>query len=435
MSGVFTFEAMDDRIFQQYLRVHSVSTDTRKIESGTIFFALKGENFNGNKFAAQALQLGASMVVADEETGIEDSRIVMVKDALAALQKLAGDYRKTLNIPFLAITGSNGKTTTKELIREVMRKKFKVSATIGNLNNHIGVPLTILSIPVDCEFAIIEMGANHIGEIAGYCEYTAPSCGLVTNMGKAHLEGFGGEAGVVKGKGELYRYLHHHEGVIFVNSELEKLKLATEGMSIVAYGFNTGGFQLECISESPTLNYHYASDEFSGHFSTHLAGAYNLYNIASALCVGKYFGVKQNDMHDAICAYVPDNNRSQIKNTLHNMLILDAYNANPSSLEYALLSLSKQEIPNKFFVIGDMRELGDQGPEEHRRILQVAKDLGLDGITVGPIFSQLKSENPFQSFTDNMEAKLFLQNRQIKNAIILIKGSRGIRLEEVVEVL
>ncbi len=412
-----------------------MSTDTRKIESGSIFFALKGENFNGNKFAAKALELGASMVVADEETGVEDSRIVKVENALIALQKLAGDYRKTLDIPFLAITGSNGKTTTKELIRDVMSKKFKVSATIGNLNNHIGIPLTILSIPPDSEFAIIEMGANHVGEIAGYCEYAAPSCGLVTNMGKAHLEGFGGEAGVVKGKGELYQYLHRYHGEIFVNVELEKLKQATDGMTVIPYGFATGAFHLECISESPTLNYRYASQDISGQFSTHLAGAYNLYNIASALCVGAYFGVEQNDMHGAICTYVPENNRSQIKNTDHNVLILDAYNANPSSLEYALISLSKQVNPKKFFVIGDMLELGEQGPEEHRRILHIAKELGLEGITVGPIFSHLKSENPFQSFNDNQEAKLFLQNHNIKDSIILIKGSRGIRLEEVVEVL
>lgn len=426
---------MDDLIFQQFLRVRSVSTDTRKINPGTIFFALKGENFNGNKFAQQALALGASMVVVDEEIDVVDEKIVQVPDVLAALQELTLNYRKTFQIPFLAITGSNGKTTTKELVREVLQKKFNVSATIGNLNNHIGIPLTILSIPSDCEFAIVEMGANHQGEIAAYCEYTQPDYGLVTNMGKAHLEGFGGEEGVVKGKGELYRYLHEHGATIFVNTELDKLRIATGGMQIIPYGFETGDFKLTCLSESPTLTYKYESAGEQTEIRTHLAGSYNLYNIASAICVGNYFGIDANDMHDAIASYEPDNNRSQVKNTKRNVLILDAYNANPSSLEYALISLSKQQNPKKYFVIGDMRELGEHGPEEHRRILHIARELQLEGITVGPLFSQLKSENPYTTFEDNLGAKQFLLSLSLTNHIILIKGSRGIRLEEVVEAL
>ena len=425
---------MMDQIFQQFLKVQSVSTDTRKVTAGTIFFALKGENFNGNQFALQALELGAALAVVDEEIGLSDERVIRVPNALKSLQMLAAMYRATLKIPFLAITGSNGKTTTKELIRDVLSKKFKVSATIGNLNNHIGVPLTILSIPSDCEFAIIEMGANHQKEIAGYCEYTSPTCGLVTNMGKAHLEGFGGEEGVIKGKGELYDYLQQSGGEIFVNIELEKLRNATKGMKIIPYGFQTGAFKLQAISESPTLRYRIETADGIEEFETKLAGSYNLFNIASALCVGQFFGVNTRDMHDAICEYTPENNRSQIKKTANNVLILDAYNANPTSLEYALFSLSKQDNERKYFVIGDMRELGKQGPDEHQRIIELAQNLGLKGITVGSIFYSLQ-HNPFSHFRDNVEAKDYLEKQNLRDFTILIKGSRGIRLEEVVSVL
>jgi UDP-N-acetylmuramoyl-tripeptide--D-alanyl-D-alanine ligase len=426
---------MNHIIFNQFLKVKKVSTDTRKILKDSIFFALKGERFNGNTFALQALQEGASMVVVDEEIESHDHRIVRTSDALKALQQLAADYRKTFQIPFLAITGSNGKTTTKELIREVLATKYRVTATIGNLNNHIGVPLTLLSIPDDCEFAIIEMGANHQGEIQSYCEYTIPDFGLITNMGKAHLEGFGGELGVIKGKKELYDYVSAHGGRLFVNLELEKLKAASRDMEIIPYGFSQMGEHLECISESPVVQYRYQSGQFQGNFTTQMVGAYNLYNIASAIAVGKYFGVEIEMIHKAICAYSPENNRSQLKQTSKNLLILDAYNANPSSLEHALLGLSKQENPQKFFVIGDMRELGEAGPEEHARIISLASDLGLKGITVGAIFKSLEDKNPFPSFSENGEAMHYLTKLHLENNIILIKGSRGIRLEELIPAL
>lgn len=422
---------MMQRIFDQFIKVRSVSTDTRNVVQNSIFFALKGERFNGNQFAAQALAEGASMAVVDEDLDEIDSRIVRVPDVLLALQQLSGKYRETFQIPFLGITGSNGKTTTKELIREVLKKKFRVSATVGNFNNHIGVPLTLLSIPADCEFAIIEMGANHQGEIHSYCEYAAPNYGLVTNMGKAHLEGFGGEEGVIKGKRELYDYVNLHGGKIFVNVEIEKLRDSTAGMNIIPYGFDSGGIKLKCISESPVVKYEINSAEFTGEFVTQLAGSYNLYNIASAICVGQYFGVAPIDVHEAICSYFPENNRSQLKHTNRNLIIMDAYNANPSSLEYALIGLSKQDDKEKFFVIGDMLELGDCGPLEHAHILEVAKKLGLNGITVGPIFHQLFDKNPYPSFLNNLDAKKFLEKENLKNCVILIKGSRGIRLEEV----
>lgn len=417
------------------MKVRSVSTDTRKISKDTIFFALKGDNFNGNTFALKALELGASMVVVDEELNTQDERVVRVDDVLTSLQALSARYRQTLKIPFLAITGSNGKTTTKELLRDVLLRKFRVTATVGNLNNHIGVPLTILSIPSDCEFAIIEMGANHQGEIRSYCQYAAPDFGMITNMGKAHLEGFGGEEGVVKGKKELYDYINATGGRSFVNVELEKLKAASEGMNIILYGFQSVGMKLSLISESPVVKYSYEDADFSGQFITQLAGAYNLYNITSAIAVGKYFGVPASDIHQAICDYSPDNNRSQLIQTKRNLLIMDAYNANPSSLEFALKSLANQDNAKKFFVIGDMLELGEAGPEEHRNILRIANQLSLSGVTVGPIFKSIADQSQLSSFSDNKEAMDYLLSENLEGYVILVKGSRGIKLEEVVTAL
>jgi UDP-N-acetylmuramoyl-tripeptide--D-alanyl-D-alanine ligase len=422
---------MIQRIFEQFLNVRSVTTDTRKINPGDIFFALKGDNFNGNTFAAKALEMGASMVVIDEAQVPHDERMVLVEDVLTALQLVAKMYRESLNIPFLAITGSNGKTTTKELIRDVLAQRYRVSATIGNLNNHIGVPLTLLAIPVDCELAIVEMGANHQGEIRSYCEYALPTHALITNMGKAHLEGFGGEEGVVKGKRELYDFTHAAGGVIFVNTDLEKLKRSSEGMSITAYSSNA----LECVSESPALVYAHVHEGVRTVYSTQLAGAYNLYNIASAIAVGEHFGVSNEKIHAAICAYTPENNRSQIKRTERNTLIMDAYNANPTSLEFALEALSKQSAAQKFFVIGDMLELGEMGPAEHRHIVEVAKRLGLKGILVGPIFKSVWKDGDYDVFENNLAAKAFLEAQSMSNHVILIKGSRGIKLEEVVSAL
>lgn len=422
---------MIQRIYEQFLKTRSVTTDTRKITNGDIFFALKGDNFNGNTFAARALELGASLVVIDEPQTPYDDRMILVDNVLFSLQHLARMYRESLTIPFLAITGSNGKTTTKELIRDVLARRYRVSATLGNLNNHIGVPLTLLAIPADCELAIIEMGANHQGEIRSYCDYALPTHALITNMGKAHLEGFGGEEGVVKGKKELYDYAHASGGIIFVNTELDKLRKASEGMEIIPYVSR----DLECVSESPTLVYADLRDGVRKENATQLAGAYNLYNIASAIVVGEHFGVTNEQIHAAVCAYTPENNRSQVKRTERNTLIMDAYNANPTSLEFALESLSKQTTEHMFFVIGDMLELGDMGPAEHRHIIKVAKRLGLNGILVGPIFQSIWKEGDFVAFENNLAAKAYLETQAIRDCVILIKGSRGIKLEEVVSAL
>ena len=422
---------MIERIFHHFLKVGRVTTDTRNIQSGDIFFALKGGNFNGNAFASKALEQGASMAVIDEAQEPMHEQMVLVGDVLDALQQVARLYRESLNIPFLAITGSNGKTTTKELIRDVLARRYRVSATLGNLNNHIGIPLTLLAIPDNCELAIIEMGANHQGEIRSYCQYAIPTHGLITNMGKAHLEGFGGEEGVVKGKKELYDFVHAARGVIFVNTDLDKLRRASEGMNILQYSSS----KLECVSESPTLMYAHVHDGVRFEYRTQLAGASNLFNIASAIAVGEHFGVPNEEIHAAICDYSPENNRSQVKRTEHNTLILDAYNANPTSLEFALEALSKQSTEQKFFVIGDMLELGEMGPAEHRHIIEVAKRLGLKGILVGPIFRSVRGDGDFEVFDNNVAARAYLEAASIRNHVILIKGSRGIKLEEVVSAL
>jgi UDP-N-acetylmuramoyl-tripeptide--D-alanyl-D-alanine ligase len=334
-----------DLIFQKYLQVRRVTTDTRNVQHNDIFFALKGDNFNGNHFAQQALDSGASLVIVDEEVNIDSDRIVLVENALIALQALAKRYRETFTFPVIGITGSNGKTTTKELMREVLSMKYRTFATHGNLNNHIGVPLSLLSVPADCEMAIIEMGANHQKEIASYCEYAMPNYGVITNIGKAHLEGFGGVEGIIKGKGELFDYVSARKGMCLVNTELAHLDKMAEIIPHKKYGFKSGGFHLEIVSEHPTLSFEFRtpSDSESQICHAQMAGTYNLYNMATAISIGHEFGVSASEMSKAFAAYTPENNRSQWWNSGKNKVILDAYNANPSSMEAALLNLSKME--------------------------------------------------------------------------------------------
>jgi len=426
---------MRERIFQHFQQVKSISTDTRKIESNSIFFALKGENFNGNLFATQALERGASLVVVDEEMPFQDDRVIKVDNVLQSLQELALDYRRTFSVPFLAITGSNGKTTTKELIRDVLAKKYNVHATVGNLNNHIGIPLTILSIPKNSEFVIIEMGANHQKEIESYCQITEPEYGLITNMGKAHLEGFGGEDGVVKGKRELYDYLAEHHGKAFVNIELPKLKNASTEVDVIPYGLDLPDFKLSILHENPLITYQFSSSKHVEKATTNLVGAYNLYNIASAIAIGEYFDVKSADIHTAISAYKPDNNRSQLTITEHNSVIMDAYNANPSSMSHALQSLAKMPSEKICFIIGDMKELGQTSLNEHASILELANNLGIEGIVIGEHFSKASTSSDYMAFINLEDAKAYLAQNPILGKTILLKGSRGMRLEELLPLL
>ena len=426
---------MQNLLLNHFLRLRKVSTDTRRIEPQSIFFALKGDNFNGNLFALKALELGAAIAVVDEDVNSNDDRIIHVEDTLTSLQLLARDYRRTLKIPFLAITGSNGKTTTKELIRDVLTKKYRVTATIGNLNNQIGVPLTLLSIPQDCEIAVIEMGANHQEEIKSYCQYAEPNFGMITNIGKAHLEGFGGLEGVKKGKKELFDYINETGGKVFVNTELFPLDEISSRIPRIEYGFGGKDFQVNIQSESPTLSYDYRSATAAIIVNTNLAGAYNLYNVASAIVIGKFFGVDEEAIHAAIREYQPGNNRSQIVPTERNTLIMDAYNANPTSTEHALVSLSKQDSPNKFFILGDMLELGEHGPKEHRKMFEKTKELKLNGIFIGRVYADVISEENVSVFTHRNDAEQHLSNLHLSASTILIKGSRGMQLEKLVPVL
>ena len=422
---------MIEFIFQKFLEVRRVTTDTRNVQAKDIFFALKGDNFNGNQFAQQALDAGAALVIVDEEVGLSSERLVRVVSSLAALQALSKRYRETFAFPVIGITGSNGKTTTKELMREVLSMKYKTFATHGNLNNHIGVPLSLLSVPADCEIAIIEMGANHQKEIASYCEYAMPDFGIITNIGKAHLEGFGGVEGIIKGKGELFDYVSTHNGMCLVNTELAHLDKMAEPIQHKKYGFKSGGFHLEIVAEHPTLSFEFITPSEDAKHVCHsqMAGNYNMYNMATAIAVGHEFGVSAELMSKAISAYTPENNRSQWWDSGKNKVILDAYNANPSSMEAALLNLSKME--NTFFIIGDMFEMGEYAEEEHRKIYELTKELGLQGIFIGKEF-QAVGATELLTAQDALE---YLKLNEVKDKIVLLKGSRGMRLEQLKEVI
>lgn len=414
-------------LYTVWLEARAISTDSRKIVVGSIFFALRGDRFDGNAFATQALELGASYVVVDDESVVVsgDKRYIVVEDVLTSLQQLANKHRSTLSIPVLALTGSNGKTTTKELARNVLSKKFKTHATEGNLNNHIGVPLTILSTPDDAQFLIVEMGANHQGEIDLLCQIAAPNYGMITNIGKAHLEGFGGVEGIKKGKSEMYRYLTQHGGKIFINSDDNVLmSLLPEKVKTIQYEVQT---LLNLIDAEPTLKLDYRNVQVT----TQLYGTYNLPNIAFAICVGEYFGVEQAEIIEAISEYTPDNNRSQILKIDTNIIIKDAYNANPSSMVLSIESFSKILGP-KVVVLGDMLELGEYAPSEHQKIIDLVNDKDfIDVIFIGHQFCSAGMGKRGNYFENTDLARLYFHTKNYKNITILLKGSRGISVEKI----
>ncbi|MFM7106488.1 MAG: UDP-N-acetylmuramoyl-tripeptide--D-alanyl-D-alanine ligase, partial [Flavobacteriales bacterium] len=363
---------------------HAVSTDSRNIQSNQIYFALKGKNFDGNLYAPQALSEGALIAVIDREIGVNHPKLIKVDDSLKALQQLAEDYRNHLNIPILAITGSNGKTTCKELIRDVLSKKFKVTATQGNLNNHIGIPLTILSIPLDCEFAVIEMGANHCREISGYCEYTRPNFGYITNIGLAHLEGFGGESGVIRGKSELFDYVFSNGGIIFADIHQPKMEKALQNKPYVSTSIQDIGVNIS--AEEPTITYKIKG--INEDVTTKFAGSYNIMNIAAAIGIGRYFEVNESSIHEAIANYTPNSNRSEIRETASNRIIMDAYNANPTSMEHAIRSFSRMKAPNKLVILGDMKELGIDSLQLHQAVVNIIDELSLKAVFIGESFNR-----------------------------------------------
>lgn len=415
-------------IFDAFRLHRKVTTDTRKLEPGSIFFALKGESFNGNDFLQTALDADCSLVVGDEDRLVHP-QFVRVENALMALQELASDYRDTWQFPVVAITGSNGKTTTKELVRDVLKTQFRVHATMGNLNNHIGIPLTILSAPLDTEIAIIEMGANHQKEIQGYCQYAKPTHGYITNIGKAHLEGFGGEEGVKKGKKELYDYLSAEGKVVFVNEHLMHMKEITQGMSVYPLAQQ---IQFNADDQGDGL-WVKVQEEQLYEMKCHLTGMFNLDNVIVAWELGKYFGISPENRISAIAGYLPENMRSQWKKTDQNELIIDAYNANPTSLEHAIIHLSKQENVDLLAIVGEMREMGEYAFDEHNKIVQLLTQLHIPAILVGREFAFAKDQF---SWFENVQALChFIEEHPISQKRILIKGSRGIQLEKVLPLL
>jgi UDP-N-acetylmuramoyl-tripeptide--D-alanyl-D-alanine ligase len=427
-------------LYSLFQKNRSVTTDSRSATMGTIFFALKGDNFNGNQFAETAIKQGCSYAVIDEEKYYENENCILVNDSLVALQELAKYHREKLNIPFIAITGSNGKTTTKEFIKSVLSKKHKVLATSGNLNNHIGVPLTILSITSEIEIAIIEMGANHIGEISFLCDISQPDYGVITNIGRAHIGEFGSFEAIVKAKTELYQFLRKKGGKIFVNSSNQLLLSNSEGIEKITYGSSPKIFcSCQLVEANPFLHVEYENEIIT----SQLIGKYNFENIVAAICIGKYFGVGVKQMKEAIEEYIPSNNRSQIVHTKTNTLILDAYNANPSSMCVAIENIHEMEGDNKWLILGDMRELGVFEIQEHKTILQLVVEKNFKNIIlVGEVFLKAFSEMKSPSFnpllfknSDELVNRLKQDSLSKNPAIILIKGSRGIKLEKVVEFL
>ncbi|HEY1022773.1 MAG TPA: UDP-N-acetylmuramoyl-tripeptide--D-alanyl-D-alanine ligase, partial [Flavisolibacter sp.] len=353
-------------IYQQY---PSVQTDTRKLQKGDLYFALKGPSFNGNSFAAQALEKGAAYAIVDEATYKVSDRTILVDDVLQTLQELALYHRKQFTIPFLAITGSNGKTTTKELIHAVLSNTYKTYTTEGNLNNHIGVPLTLLKIKKDAQMAVIEMGANHQKEIESYCKIALPTHGLITNCGKAHLEGFGGEEGVRKGKGELFDYLRSHNGTAFIMADYDYLHQMSQGIQeVISYGTGDAMVMGTVSQSDPFLEVTFAKG-ISGKVRTQLVGSYNLPNVLAAVAVGTFFGVTEENMKIALENYAPSNSRSQLVEKGRNKIILDAYNANPSSMKAAIENFARTEGKNKILVLGAMAELGEESLQEHKAIV------------------------------------------------------------------
>lgn len=426
-----------ERLYELFQKHPSVSTDSRNIKHGSIFFALKGENFNGNDFAEIALKKGAVASVVDEINTQPSDRIIQVHDSLKALQDLAKLHRSKLESRVIGITGSNGKTTTKELIFRVLNQKYSVIATQGNLNNHIGVPLTILSIPEDTDFAVIEMGANKIGEIAGLSEIARPGFGIITNVGRAHLEGFGSFKGVIQGKTELYDFIRKTAGTLFINADNDILKKAAVGITTVCYGKDK---EVNCRGKIknvyPFLSVDCRLGKENTFIQTNLIGKYNFENILAAVCIGMYFDVPVPEIKKAIELYKPTNNRSQIVQTQHNLLILDAYNANPSSMKEALVNFDESPDENKIVILGDMFELGNDSVAEHKEIVRLVSAFKFDQVLlVGPNFISADSKKQYLNFGSTNDLITYLKKNPIEGQTILIKGSRKMQLETVSEML
>ena len=419
-------------LYDIYLQYPSVQTDTRKLKPGDIYFALKGPSYNGNQFARQALDAGAAYAVVDEPVNFSDERLIATEDVLQTLQQLAKYHREQFEIPFIAITGSNGKTTTKELVHEVLSSTFTTYTTKGNLNNHIGIPLTILSVGMDADMAVIEMGANHQKEIESYCVYTNPTHGIITNCGKAHLEGFGGIEGVRKGKGELYDHIRANDGTLFLMKDYDYLVEMSKGISnIITYG--TTGAMITGITDSSKemLEVRMLSGTGIKKIQTQLVGEYNLPNVLVAVAVGKYFNVPDEKIKAALENYSPSNSRSQLVEIDGNKIILDAYNANPTSMKAAIENIAKMN-GDKVLMLGGMMEMGEESLKEHQALVDLINMYDWkEVVLVGGDF--IKVNNPFTTFATSTEAGKWLKEKHFTNTTILVKGSRSMQMEKVLE--
>ena len=433
-SGLFyIFASMTiEKLHHLFLKHPQVSTDTRNIQPNCIFFALKGPNFNGNKFAAEAIREGAAYAIVDEEKYMGGEAFILVEDVLKSLQELANFHRNYCTAKIIGLTGSNGKTTTKELIYKVLSKKYNTIATKGNLNNHLGVPLTLLTIDPDTEFAIIEMGANHIKEIEFLCTIAQPDFGYITNFGKAHLEGFGGVEGVIKGKSELYDHLIANKKFIFFNADdpIQLKKLSSYPGKFGYSSLDTKNYKIDLLGAHPFVKL----ETEEAIISTQLIGSYNFTNCAAAVLIGKYFNIPMEDIKNAIEAYVPQNNRSQIIDKKEYYIVLDAYNANPNSMEAALEHFNNLPGNAKVVFLGDMFELGEKAIEEHQNIVDLASGMNFDKVyLVGQNFAKTRSN--FTKFATFEELSGFLKNNKLKKGKLLIKGSRGMALERILDYL
>ncbi|MGK0127848.1 MAG: UDP-N-acetylmuramoyl-tripeptide--D-alanyl-D-alanine ligase [Candidatus Azotimanducaceae bacterium] len=411
-------------IYNLYSEYYLVDTDTRNIRKNSIFFALKGENFNGNKYAEEAIKKGANYAIVDEKEYKTTESVILVDNVLQCLQELAAYHREILNVPILALTGSNGKTTTKELINAVLSRKFNTVATQGNLNNHIGVPLTLLSMTDETEFGIVEMGANHLNEISFLSNIAKPNFGYITNFGKAHLEGFGNIEGVIKGKSELYDYLKSTHGKVFVNQHDEIQLKQSEGIHTVPFE-ETIAF----IDANPSVKISFKNLEIE----SQLIGSYNFNNIAAAITIGNYFDIDSTTVKTALENYISTNNRSQVIQKNDVRIIMDAYNANPSSMQAALENFKNLEASSKIAILGDMFELGETAVDEHQKIAEFAEELNLKLVfLIGELFSKTATNDAIK-FIDFDTFKNNYNSTEFSNSTLLIKGSRGMKLERILD--
>lgn len=424
-----------NELYELFLHHEKITTDSRHCPANSLFFALKGERFDGNQYAAKALEAGAAYAIIDNPEYLSGDRMILVDNVLDCLQQLAHRHRKALGIPVIGITGTNGKTTTKELLASVLATKFNVLATEGNLNNQIGVPLTLLRMNPDHEIAVVEMGASHPGDINELVHIVAPNYGLITNVGCAHLEGFGSFEGVLHTKGELYDYLRHTNGKIFINQENKDLMGIAHGLEQITYGQHEGAFAVGHVVESnPFLTFDWKQQGKIHVVETHLVGAYNIDNVLAAVAVGRYFKIPAERISRAIAAYEPTNNRSQYKKTERNALIIDAYNANPTSMKAALDNFASLPVHPKAVVLGDMLELGKTSDELHSGIVRQLQAEAFDKVYLcGQHFA--RTADGFPSFTTTEELIAALRQDKLEGYHILIKGSHGMGLEKVVELL